>query len=133
VYFVLLAAALAILGGVLAVAMGRGGEMAEFSPDRPATVIRVTSAADVVRLRLPLALLGYQQQAADEALHAAAVALAEREAEIARLRAALGGSARAPAPVPPSSPAPPSSPSSSSSSSSTASPAPPASSTAPPA
>ena len=119
-YFVLLAAALAILGGVVAVAMGRGGEMAEFSPDRPATAIRVTSAADVVRLRLPLALLGYQQRAADEALHAAAVALAEREAEIARLRAGLEKPARVPAP-PPASPG------------ESASPASPASSTAPPA
>jgi hypothetical protein len=131
VYFVLLAAALAILGGVVAVAMGRGGEMAEFSPDRPATAIRVTSAADIVRLRLPLALLGYQQRAADEALHAAAVALAQREAEIARLRAGLARSGRplaSPAAAEPSAsgerPAPPVSP---------GSPASPASSAAPPA
>ena len=98
VYFVLLAATLAILAGVVAVAMGRGGEMAEFAPDRPATVTRLTSAADVAALRLPLGLVGYQQQSTDEALHAAAILLAEREAEIARLRAGL---------APPASPAPP--------------------------
>jgi hypothetical protein len=143
VYFVLLAAALAILGGVVAVAMGRGGEMAEFSPDRPATAVRVTSAADIVRLRLPLAVLGYEQRAADQALHSAAVALAQREAEIARLRAGLAWPGRALAP-----PAPPQSPASAESSASPeppaprppgsaaaspASPASPASSTAPPA
>ncbi len=90
-YFVLLAAALAILAGVVAVAMGHGGEMAEFSPDRPARAFRLTSAADVAALRLPVGLLGYQQQSADEALRAVMVVLAEHEAEIARLRADLAG------------------------------------------
>ncbi|HEX9065328.1 MAG TPA: hypothetical protein VF843_09475 [Streptosporangiaceae bacterium] len=89
-YFVLLAAALAILAGVVAVAMGRGGELTEFAPDRLATPVRLASAADVAALRLPLGLIGYQQQAADEALRAVMIVLAEREAEIARLRAGLG-------------------------------------------
>ena len=109
-YFVLLAAALAILAGVIAVAMGRGGEMAEFGPDRPAAAVRLTSAADVAALRLPVGLLGYQQQAADEALRAAAIVLAEREAEIARLRAELTPpgqpAAAAPASAAPPAPAP---------------------------
>ena len=118
-YFVLLAAALAILAGVIAVAMGRGGEMAEFPSDRPAMLIRFASAADVAELRLPLRLFGYQLQATDEALHAAALALAEREAEIASLRADLNAAGRALSPGP-SSQAPSASPSAA------ASPAPPA-------
>jgi len=104
---VLLAAALAILAGVVAVAMGRGGEMAEFGPDRPATAIRLTSAADLAALRLPLGLLGYQQQAADEALRAAALALAGREAEVARLRAQLAGPGQLAHPGQPGAQAPP--------------------------
>jgi hypothetical protein len=91
VYFVLLAAALAIMAGVVAVAMGWGGEMTEFAPDRPAMQIRVTSAADVAALRLPLRPVGYQQHATEEALRAVTIVLAEREAEIARLRAELAG------------------------------------------
>lgn len=111
-YFVLLAAALAILAGVVAVAMGRGGEMAEFAPDRQATPVRLASAADVVALRLPLGLLGYQQQAADEALRAVATVLAEQEDELARLRANLADGrprpvARRPAEARPAGPWPP--------------------------
>jgi hypothetical protein len=37
-------------------------------------------------LRLPFGLLGYQEQATDEALDAAARLIADQEAEIARLR-----------------------------------------------
>lgn len=102
VYFVLLAAALAIMAGVVAVAMGWGGEMAEFTADRPTTPIWLATAADVAELRLPLRLLGYQQQATDEALRAVTVVLAAREAEIARLRAKLAELAGASEPAVPS-------------------------------
>ena len=85
-YFVLLAAALAILAGVVVVAMGRGGEIARSRRDLPIRPPRIRSARDVARLRLPIGLLGYQEQATDEALDAAARLIAEQEAEIARLR-----------------------------------------------
>lgn len=85
-YFVLLASALAILAGVVAVAMGRGGEMARSERDLPVRPPRIRSASDVARLRLPIGLLGYSEQATDEALDAAARLIAEQEAEIARLR-----------------------------------------------
>ena len=85
-YFVLLAAAIAILVGVVAVAMGRGGEIAATQRDLPVLTPRIRSATDVARLRLPIGLLGYQEQATDEALDAAARLIAEQEAEIARLR-----------------------------------------------
>jgi hypothetical protein len=86
VYFVLLASALAILAGVVAVAMGRGGEMARSERDMPVRPPRIRSAGDVARLRLPIGLLGYSEQATDDALDAAARLIAEQEAEIARLR-----------------------------------------------
>jgi hypothetical protein len=87
VYFVLLAAAIAILAGVVVVAMGRGGEMAQArrdSPDRPPLV---RTAADLAMLRLPVGLFGYQEEATDAALDAATRLIAEQQAEIARLRA----------------------------------------------
>lgn len=86
-YLVLLAAAIAILVGVVVVAMGRGGEIAPGYRDVPVRLPRIRSAADLAMLRLPVGLLGYQQQAADAALDAAARLIAEQEAEIARLRA----------------------------------------------
>jgi hypothetical protein len=86
VYFVLLASALAILAGVVAVAMGRGGEIARSQRDLPVLPPRIRSASDVARLRLPIGLLGYQEQATDDALDAAARLIADQEAEIARLR-----------------------------------------------
>jgi len=87
VYFVLLAAAIAILVGVVAVAMGRGGEIVRSERDLPVRPPRIRSATDVARLRLPIGLLGYQEQATDDALDAAARLIAEQEDEIARLRA----------------------------------------------
>ncbi|HUD36535.1 MAG TPA: hypothetical protein VMR14_06545 [Streptosporangiaceae bacterium] len=88
-YWVLLLAAGSILGGVVVVAMGRGGELAYFSRDLPEAVMRFSSPADVVSVRLPLAPFGYQAQATGDALTAAARLVAERDAEIALLRREL--------------------------------------------
>ena len=88
-YFVLLAAAIAILVGVVVVAMGRGGEIMRFHRDQPLVPPRITTAADLATLRLPLGLFGYQEHAADAALDAAARIFAEQDAEICRLRAEL--------------------------------------------
>lgn len=85
-YFVLLAAAIAILVGVVMVAMGWGGEITAFRRDLPMVRSLIRGAADVSMLRLPVGLFGYQQQTADDALDAVAGLLAERDAEIARLR-----------------------------------------------
>lgn len=82
-------AAGAILGGVVVVAMGRGGELAYFPRDRPEAVLRFSSPADVVSARLPLAPFGYQAHATGDALTAAARLVAERDAEIALLRREL--------------------------------------------
>jgi hypothetical protein len=86
VYVVLLLAAGAILGGVVVVAMGRGGEMARFSRDLPASATSPSTPAEVATQRLPLGPLGYQPQATEEALMTAATLLAERDQEIAALR-----------------------------------------------
>lgn len=84
--FVLLAAAIAILAGVVATAMGRGGELTLFHRDVPAQRVQLRSAADVARLRLPTGLFGYQEQATSDVLHSIADLLARQEAEIASLR-----------------------------------------------
>lgn len=84
--FVLLVVAFLILAGVVAVAMGRGGELTLFQRDLPAQRFRLRSADDVAMLRLPTGLFGYQEQATSDALHAIADLLAKRDAEIAGLR-----------------------------------------------
>jgi hypothetical protein len=86
VYFVLLAAAIAILAGVVAVAMGWGGEMAASSRDLPQFPLWASTASDVAMMRLPAGLLGYQREATDQALYAISLLVADRDAEIARLR-----------------------------------------------
>ncbi|MFD0683176.1 hypothetical protein [Actinomadura fibrosa] len=78
----------AVLGAVVVLAMGRGGELAETHPDYPPLPLsdghRVTGP-DVDHLRLPHALWGYQVSVTDEALHRLAYTLTERDARIAQL------------------------------------------------
>ena len=88
-YFVLLAAAIAILACVVAVAMGWGGEMSESRRDLPPLRLRARTAAEVARLRLPGSAFGYQREATDQALYAIAWLVAERDAKIADLRQEL--------------------------------------------
>jgi hypothetical protein len=89
VYLVLLLAAVAILGGVMVVAMGRGGEIAAFRRDRPVAFTPIRTPADIATLRFPIGLLGYQVRATADALTAMANLLAERDYEIATLRSEL--------------------------------------------
>lgn len=86
----LLLAGVVILVGVVSVAMGRGGEMAEFATDSlPPRLDDVMTAADVATLRPPSALWGYNVQATDEALSRIAQVISERDVEIAVLRQQL--------------------------------------------
>ena len=85
----LLAAAGAILGGVVVVAMGRGGQIANFRRDIPVLAVRFRTPGEVALARLPLGLFGYQAQATGDALAAAAALVDERDAEIAELRREL--------------------------------------------
>jgi hypothetical protein len=91
VYFVLLAAAVGILAGVVAVAMGSGGELGISRRDLPVIPPRIRTASDVARLRLPLGLFGYQAESADQVLDLLAGRLAEQDAEITRLREKVQG------------------------------------------
>jgi hypothetical protein len=93
VYVVLLLTAVAILGGVVAVAMGLGGELVLPRRDLPPLSLRLATASDVARLRLPIGLLGYQEQATADTLRMLAQVIEDRDAEIARLRAHLAAAA----------------------------------------
>ena len=62
----LILASVVILVGVVAVAIGRGGEMAEFAGDYPPfDTDDLLTAADVALLRPPSALWGYSAAATD--------------------------------------------------------------------
>ncbi|TDE33375.1 hypothetical protein [Actinomadura sp. 6K520] len=93
VVVVLVLAGLAVLGAVVALAMGRGGELAETHPDYPPLPVGADggpiTGEDVVRLRLPRTFWGYQPQLTDEALHRLADALHERDARVAALEQRL--------------------------------------------
>jgi hypothetical protein len=86
---VLIVAAVVILGGVIVVAMGRGGEMARSSGDVRPLDGEIVTAADVALLRPPAALWGYDMRATDEALNRVARTVTERDVEIADLRRQL--------------------------------------------
>jgi hypothetical protein len=82
---VIVLAAAVILGGVVVVAMGRGGELSRERNDLPArSDFRTWS--DVASYRPPPALLGYHVAATDHALSLIARTIAERDAEIDWLR-----------------------------------------------
>ena len=85
---VIVLVAAVILGGVVVVAMGRGGELSREQPDLPArSDFRTWS--DVASYRPPPALLGYQVAATERALSLIARTIAERDAEIDWLRTRL--------------------------------------------
>jgi hypothetical protein len=86
---VLLIAAAVILAGVVVVAIGRGGELARFPADVRPFEAEIVTAADVVLLRPPSALFGYNRQVSDDALSAIARTITERDVEIATLRRQL--------------------------------------------
>ncbi len=85
---VIILVALVILGGVVVVAMGRGGELSRERPELPGrSDFRTWS--DVASYRPPPALLGYHAGATEHALSVIARTIAERDAEIDWLRQRL--------------------------------------------
>ena len=66
---VMLVAAVAVLAGIIAVAVGRGGELTFFQADYAPLKLDEIAATDVVLFRPPMALWGYSVQATDEALN----------------------------------------------------------------
>jgi hypothetical protein len=83
---VVLIAAAVVIGGVILVALGRGGEMASFQPDYAPLDLGQVTAADVALLQPPRGLWGYSPQAVEEALQVIAHAVSQRDVEIERLR-----------------------------------------------
>jgi hypothetical protein len=87
---VLMAVAIvAILVAIVFVAIGRGGEMAQFPNDYAPPEFGALAATDVALLRPPTALWGYHMQATDEALNRIALAISERDVRIASLERQL--------------------------------------------
>jgi hypothetical protein len=89
VSWVLLAAAVVIVVGIIIVAIGRGGELARAPADIRPLDTHIVTAADVALLRPPAALWGYDMRATDEALNMVARTVTERDVEIATLRRQL--------------------------------------------
>jgi len=85
---VIVIAAIAILAGVVVVAMGRGGELARDRPPEPAAS-DLNTWYDVAAYRPPAALLGYDVAATERALSEIARVVADRDAEIDLLRRRL--------------------------------------------
>jgi hypothetical protein len=88
VVVVLVLAGLAVLGAVVVLAMGRGGELAETHPDHPPLSLppgHLMTGTQAALLRLPRGLWGYQVGVTDEALHRLAYAISERDARMAEL------------------------------------------------
>jgi DivIVA domain-containing protein len=89
-----LVVAVVVAGALALVLAGRTGFAAPLAdPVRtlpPVVLPRHPEPADIGRLRFSPGLRGYRMEQVDEALDALAEALAERDAEIARLRAEAG-------------------------------------------
>ncbi|TDD67712.1 hypothetical protein E1293_37745 [Actinomadura darangshiensis] len=89
VVVVLVLAGVAVLGAVVALAMGRGGELAETHPDFPPLRLdgegRPVLGPRGTYYRFPATIWGYQMQVTDEAVHRLTEALHERDDRVAEL------------------------------------------------
>ncbi|WP_348652603.1 DivIVA domain-containing protein [Streptomyces sp. WMMC500] len=94
-FWFMLIAMVAVVAAVTVVLAGNGEEeLTEPLPDRlhdPLPPGRPLGRADIDGLRLPVALRGYRMDDVDDALDRVAAELAERDARIAELEAALAG------------------------------------------
>lgn len=94
-WFFLITLLVVVAAVTLAVGGGSGGgALADAAPDRIGPQLpaeRPLGRADVDALRLPVALRGYRMVETDDALDRLAAELAERDARIAELEAALAG------------------------------------------
>lgn len=85
-------AAVAVLGAIVVVAVGGGGQLSTEHPDHPPLALparRAAGGTDAALLRLPLGLWGYHKQITDEALQRFADELTERDTRIAVLEQEL--------------------------------------------
>ena len=95
-------AILVILGGIVVVALGRGGELSQEPLDYAPLDMGAVSATDVMLLRPPTALWGYNMQVTDDALELIASAVRDRDVRIVALEQRIadltGGEHYAPLP-----------------------------------
>ncbi|WP_344602979.1 DivIVA domain-containing protein [Streptomyces glaucus] len=97
VMFLFLVVALAVVVAAVTLAVVGGGEnspLPEAAPERLRDLLppdRPAGRADVESLRLPLAVRGYRMADVDDVLDRLGAELAERDARIADLEAALAG------------------------------------------
>jgi hypothetical protein len=96
---VFLIAALIILGAVVYVATGRGGELSAEPPDYAPLDLGPLSATDIVLHRPPVNMWGYSVQATDEALARIAESVRERDVRIVALEQLITDLSRDPAPA----------------------------------
>ena len=82
---VIVIAAIAVVAAVVFVAIGRGGELSVERGDYAPLELGPVSATDVVLLRPPTALWGYNVQATDEAFERIAASLRSRDIRIVSL------------------------------------------------
>jgi hypothetical protein len=78
-------AVIVVLAVVVYVAMGRGGELSAERSDYVPLDLGPVSATDVVLLRPPTGLWGYNMQATDEAMEQVAESIRERDVRIVAL------------------------------------------------
>ena len=93
-----------ILAVVVLVARGRGGELSAEHADYAPLEMGPVSATDVVLLRPPTSLWGYNMQATDEAMERIAEAIRERDVRIVALEQLVTDLSAEPSPPPLSSP-----------------------------
>jgi hypothetical protein len=89
-----------VLVAVVFVAMGRGGELSAERSDYAPLDLGPVSATDVVLLRPPTGLWGYDQHATDEAMEQIAESIRERDVRIVALEQLVTDLSRDHAPVP---------------------------------
>jgi hypothetical protein len=97
---VLLIVAVVVVVAVVLVATGRGGELSAEHPDYEPLDVGPISATDVILLRPPTALWGYNVQATDEALDQIAESIRQRDVRIVALEQMVADLSRKPDPAP---------------------------------
>jgi len=93
-------AIIVVLAVVVYVAMGRGGELSAERNDYVPLDLGPVSATDVVLLRPPTGLWGYNMQATDEAMEQVAESIRERDVRIVALEQLVTDLSRDHAPMP---------------------------------
>ncbi|MFD8077586.1 cell division protein DivIVA [Streptomyces sp. NPDC059718] len=93
-FWFMLIALVAVVAAVALAVLGDGGVLRDVQPDRVDDRLppqRPVGRADVERLRLPVTVRGYRMVDVDDVLERLGAELAQRDAHIADLEAALAG------------------------------------------